>query len=100
MGIQVEFNPGLALRDLDEYRAGRRAIEECVPEKIVPGEIYSFLKEGQRNFWLLGEVPLSITKGNGDLSRPVASIVILNPTHTNYNKLKKIEKKCYLHTFL
>jgi hypothetical protein len=45
------------------------------------GRVYSFLKKGQRNYWLHGEVPLLETTGNQQLSRPLASIIILEATH-------------------
>jgi len=84
MGIQVEFNPDLALRNISEYKKGKRKREECIPEKLQKGKIYNFLKEGQRNYWLEGELPLLETKGNQILSRPIASIKILEATHTLY----------------
>jgi len=78
MGIQVEFNPDLALR---RYGTRNRKTPECLPEKIERNGIYPFLKEGQRNYWLDGEIPLLETKGNQELSRPLASIRILESTH-------------------
>ena len=81
MGIQVEFNPDLALRDISEFKKGNRKEEECIPENLESGEVYPFLKKDQRNYWLFGEIPLLQTKGNGVLSRPRASIVILEATH-------------------
>lgn len=81
MGIKVEFNPDLALRDISEYKAGRRKIEECIPESLEVGKVYDFLKNGQRNYWLDGEPPLLETKGNEQLSAPTASIIILEVTH-------------------
>jgi hypothetical protein len=81
MGIKVEFNPDLALRDISEFKAGRRKGEECIPENLEEGKIYPFLKKDQRNYWLYGEVPLLETKGNEVLSRPKASIIILEATH-------------------
>ena len=81
MGIQVEFNPDLALRAYGEYKAGRRKREECVPARMVGGKKYPFLKKGQRNYYLEGELPLLITKGNQQLSLPIASIIILEATH-------------------
>ena len=52
------------------------------------GKEYNFLKKGQRVFWISddpfwskGEVPLCRTEGNGKLSRPLASIKILESTH-------------------
>ena len=81
MGIKIEFNPDLALRNIDEYKSGRRRIEECIPKNIEEGQTYSFLKLDQRNYWLHGEVPLLETQGNEVLSRPKASIQILEATH-------------------
>jgi hypothetical protein len=88
MGIQVEFNPDLALRDIAEHEEGKRKIEECVPENLEVGKIYTFLKSGQRIFWLnesefwgKGQVPLCKTNGKEELSRPIASIKILEVTH-------------------
>lgn len=81
MGIVVEFNPDLALRDIKEYKAGKRKKEECIPENLAKGKVYSFLKKDQRNYWLFGEIPLIETKGNQKLSRPIASIQILEATH-------------------
>ncbi len=81
MGIKVEFNPDLALRNFSEFTAGRRKKEECIPEKLEKEKIFGFLKEGQRNYWLEGEVPLVETKGSQQLSRPIASIMIIEATH-------------------
>jgi len=81
MGIQVEFNPDLALRNITEFKKGNRKLEECIPEILEPGKEYAFLKKGQRNYWLCGEIPLLETKGNQELSRPLASIQILEATH-------------------
>ncbi|MFH1192453.1 MAG: hypothetical protein V1655_03175 [bacterium] len=82
MGIKVEYNPDLALRNISEYKNGNRKSEECIPENMeVNNKIYPFLKHGQRNYWLFGEIPLIETKGNEILSRPKASIVILEATH-------------------
>lgn len=88
MGIAVEFNPDLALRDISEYKSGKRKIEECVPENLEEGMVYDFLKKGQRLYWLSdsefwggGQMPLCKTSGNENLSRPIASIKILEATH-------------------
>ena len=81
MGIQVEFNPDLALRDISESEKGDRKVEECIPETLEKGKTYSFLKKGQRNYWLHGEIPLLETKGGEVLSRPKASIVIVEVKH-------------------
>jgi len=88
MGIQVEFNPDLALRDYSEFEKGNRKEEECVPKNLEKDKIYNFLKKGQRLYWLSddpfwsgGELPLCKTEGNAKLSRPIASIKILEVTH-------------------
>ncbi len=78
MGIKIEFNPDLALR---KYGIKRRLKEECLPKKLKIGKIYNFLKEGQRSYWLEGEVPLLETRGNAKLSRHLASIIILEAIH-------------------
>jgi len=88
MGIKVEFNPDLALRNIAEHKNGRRKIGECVPEKMEAGQVYEFLKSGQRLYWLddsefwgNGQIPLCETSGEEKLSRPLASIKILEATH-------------------
>lgn len=96
MGIKVEFNPDLALRDISEYKNGKRKLEECIPENIEAGKIYDFLKSGQRlfyisenEFWGKGQIPLCRTSGDEKLSRPLASIKILESTHF------LLSEKCY-----
>lgn len=81
MGIKVEFNPDLALRNISEFRKGNRKEAECIPEKLENCKVYDFLKKDQRNYWLFGEIPLVETKGNQILSRPKASVIILEATH-------------------
>ncbi|MBW2963614.1 hypothetical protein KY306_02465 [Candidatus Woesearchaeota archaeon] len=81
MGIQVEFNPDLALRDYSEFEKGNRKEEECIPRILEKDKTYNFLKKDHRNFWLMGELALLITKGEGNLSRPIASIKIIEATH-------------------
>ena len=78
MGIHVEFDPDLALR---AFRTQGRLETECLPEKLEQGRLYRFQKLGQRNYWLEGEIPLRETKGNSQLSRPLASVRILEETH-------------------
>ncbi len=82
MGIKVEHNPDLALR---AFGTSGRQNEECLPRMLVEGQIHPFLKEGQRNYWLEGETPLLETKGNEGLSRPIASITIIEATHFMLN---------------
>jgi len=88
MGIQVEFNPDLALRDIFDHKSGKRKIEECVPATLEEGKTYDFLKRGQRLYYLSdselwgnGQLPLMKTTGNEHLSRPIASVKILEATH-------------------
>ncbi len=81
MGIKVEFNPDLALRDISEYEQGRRKIEECIPKQLAENKVYDFLKKDQRLYWLHGELPLRETKGGEVLTRPKASVQILEFTH-------------------
>lgn len=76
----------MALRNIAEYKQGNRKKEECIPANIAEGQIYEFLKKGQRNYWLEGEIPLIETKGNGQLSKPLASIIILEATHLLLDK--------------
>ena len=85
MGIAVEFCPDLALR---EFGTDGRDGDECLPEKLVAGAIHSFLKKGQRlyyfndsEWWSGGELPLCKTPGMEKLSRPLASVKILEATH-------------------
>jgi len=81
MGIKVEFNPDLALRNISEFKNGNRKREECIPENLESGQVHEFLKGGHRNYWLEGEIPLRETKGNQQLSRPTASVILLEVTH-------------------
>jgi hypothetical protein len=81
MGIMIEFNPALALRSEEEFIAGNRKKEECIPGKIRDGDTISFLKKGQRNYYLKGEIPLVKTRGSGNISSPLASVIIKECTH-------------------
>lgn len=88
MGIQVEFNPDLALRNIGEFKSGKRKIIECIPSLLRKGQVYDFLKKGMRIYylsdnlsWGKGQIPLMETRGNEKLSRPLASVKILEATH-------------------
>lgn len=81
MGIKVEYNPDLALRNISEFQKGSRKIEECIPENLEVGKVYDFLKKDQRNYWIYGEIPLVETKGSEIVSRPKAGILLLEVTH-------------------
>lgn len=87
MGIQVEFNPDLALRNFSEYTLGKREREECIPDTLIAGQEHPFLKKGQRLYWLsdnpqddFGELPLIETDGEKH-TPPLASVKILEATH-------------------
>ena len=45
------------------------------------GASHGFRKEGQRNYWLDGVVPLYETEGNGNFSLPLAAIEIIEVKH-------------------
>ena len=45
MGIVVEFNPDLALRNISEFRKGKRKRDECIPANLQTGRVYNFLKK-------------------------------------------------------
>jgi len=78
MSIVAEYCPELCLREFGSL--GREA-EECLPEKLEVNGIYKFLKKGQKHYWIKGEIALRKTKGGEELSRPIASIIILEATH-------------------
>ena len=54
--------------------------EECILERLQVMCTYEFLKEGRRVYWFGGEVLLLETRGNQQLSRPIASIKMLEVT--------------------
>jgi len=86
MGIQIEFNPDLALRNIIHFEEGRRFEEECIPQHLESNTIYDFLKKGARAYWLHGEIPLVETSGDGKISPPIASIIIQKYTHFIQNE--------------
>jgi hypothetical protein len=81
MGIKVEFNPDLALRNIADYKNGLRKVEECVPENLAKGKVYDFLKKDQRHYCMICQSPLLETKGEGKLSKELAAVRILEVTH-------------------
>lgn len=85
MGIKVEYNPDLALRDYQHFLDKKRQEAECIPQNLTVGATYPFLKKDQRLYWLHGEIPLLQTEGNEKLSLPIASIIINEATHTLRN---------------
>jgi hypothetical protein len=50
MGIQVEYNTDLALRNIEEFVKKNRFVEEYIPKPIEVNKVYNFLKKGQRNY--------------------------------------------------
>lgn len=82
MGIKVEFNPDLALREMAEFKKGKRKKEECIPENLKVGKTYNFLKKEQRIYWFEGEISLmeTSTKG-GAFSEPIANVQMIEVTH-------------------
>ena len=81
MGILAEYCPDLCLRGFDNFVSGLRKESECLPKEVIVGHVYNFLKKGQKHYWLLGEIPMRETKGNGFLSKTLASVKILELTH-------------------
>lgn len=83
MGINVEFNPDLCLRNITSFQEGSREEAECIPAVLQPGLVYNFLKKGRRVYYMDENLPIPLfeTKGNGNLSRPLASIHITSSTH-------------------
>lgn len=81
MGLKVEFNPSLALRASGDFENGTRQKEECLPETLVVGQHYPFLKRDQRIYWIGKGTNLSETAGNEALSKPLAEVIIREATH-------------------
>lgn len=85
MPINMQFAPDLVLRNIQEFKEGHRHEDECIPDPMLEGVEYSFLKEGQRAYWLDGEQPLLEKLEDGSLSPPRASIIILEVIHFKQN---------------
>ncbi len=77
----MQFAPDLVLRDFSEHLAETKQKEECIPKELKQEKTYSFLKTGQRAYWLDGEQPLVRKHTDGSLSAPIASIIITEVTH-------------------
>ena len=87
MSINMRFAPDLVLRNSSEYEKGKKKKEECIPKKLKENGVYEFLKKGQRAYWLEGEQPLLEKSKSGNVSKPVASIIILEVTHFMEEKI-------------
>lgn len=81
MGLVVEFNTVLALRNNQEYRDGNREADECIPDKLTVGSLYTFTKQGQRIYALNKEMPLLETQGNHQFSSELAIVSIQEVSH-------------------
>ena len=81
MGVPVEFNSVLALRNHSAASGDERSAMERIPASLVAGSVHEFLKSGQRIYRLDVEIPLVETRGGHDISRPLASIMIIEATH-------------------
>lgn len=81
MSINMRFAPDLVLRNFAEHVSGNKRKEECIPRDMKEGEVYDFLKTGQRAYWLDGEQPLLEKSSDGEISPPIASVIILEVTH-------------------
>lgn len=78
MGVKVEFNQELTLR---AYGTENRRPDECLPLELRAGRIHPFFKEGQRIYCVGTTLDLHETKGNQQVSHPLAKIVIRELTH-------------------
>ena len=86
MSINMRFAPDLVLRNFSEFEKNQKKKEECIPKKLKENKTYEFLKNGQRAYWLEGEQPLLEKSENGVVSKPIASVIILEVTHFMENK--------------
>lgn len=77
MGVCVEFNSVLALRctNSPKFQA-----EECITRYLAPNVVSRFKKKGYRVFPLEKDILLLETEGNGNFTRKVAIIKILEVT--------------------
>lgn len=82
MKTQLNFNPDLALKEhRSKEHKNPKSLEECIPKKLKINRIYTFLAEGQQNYWLKGKVCLVAIDGNENLSKPLAKVTILEYKH-------------------
>ncbi|MEI6731525.1 MAG: hypothetical protein WCK90_02475 [archaeon] len=78
MSLETHYCKLLALRS---YKSPSRTPDECLPETLESGSIYTFLKSGQRIFDLNNPIPLHETQGDEMLSKPIALVNIIKATH-------------------
>lgn len=81
MGVPVEFNAVLALRDAAESINEQRHVDEYLPDHPKVGQEYGFRKCGQRIYQL--GVPLSLltTAGDNKTMQKVGTAVIIEARH-------------------
>ena len=77
----MKFAPDLVLRNFSEFKKQQKKKEECIPKNLEENKTYTFLKNGQRAYWLEGEQPLLEKSETGKVSKPIASVIILEATH-------------------
>lgn len=77
MGIQVEYNDVLALR---EWGDEERAEVETIPPDLKEGDTYDYRKNGYRILPLMKAIPLVQTKGGQKFEKVVALVCIQNIT--------------------
>lgn len=77
MGIKVEYNDVLALR---EWGDPERAEVETIPLELKEGETYDYQKNDYRIFPLKKPIPLVQTKGGQNFEKVVALVSIQNIT--------------------
>ncbi len=76
--FKFELNQVLALR---AYVTKDRRPEECLPERLFKGEIGWFLKSGRRVYPDNNICDLHETKGDEQVSRPLAKIFLIESIH-------------------
>jgi len=86
MSINIRFAPDLVLRNFVEFEKGQKQKEECIPSELEENNVYEFLKTGQRVYWLDGEQPLLEKSEDGNVSKPLVSVIVLEVTHFMQNE--------------
>lgn len=77
MELEIKVCDSLKLETFDSCD---RPIEQCIPEEIINGEIYRFIKYGQLVFNLKRNISLTENR-EGGTSNQVALVKILESTH-------------------
>ena len=77
-GVEIELNKELHLR---AHGSSERKAEECLPEFLREGNTHDLLKKGQRNYHMVGDIPL---KEVGVGEEVLASVRITKAIHCLY----------------